>query len=133
MQTHMKSCRGICGASSINHFSYSKLVRIKTIETRFDDDTIDTVYVRSVGEDEDRMFDCHEPVDMINSERIMREQSPSVVRWRLHHHHRIVDQEKIDGKERECLQAGWRREYLNDIYYKMIMETPHGDSFLTKR
>ena len=129
----MKSCRGICGASNINHFSYGKLVGVKTIEALFDDDTIDTVYVRSVGEDEDRMFDCHEPMDMINLERIMRERSPSVVGWRLHHHHRIVDQEEIDGKESEYLQAGWRREYLNDIYCKMIMETPHGDSFLTKR
>ena len=121
------------GASSVNHFSNSKFVGTKTIEALFNDDTIDTVYVRSVGEDEDRMFDCHEPMDMINLERIMRERSPSVVGWRLHHHHRIVDQEEIDGKESEYLQAGWRREYLNDIYYKMIMETPHGDSFLTKR
>ena len=129
----MKLCCGICRASSVNHFSYSKLVGMKTIEALFDDNTIDTVYVRSVGEDEDRMFDCHEPMDMINLERIMRERSPSVVGWRLHHHHRIVDQEEIDGKESEYLQAGWRREYLNDIYYKMIMETPHGDSFLTKR
>ena len=129
----MKLCCGVCGASSVNHFSYNKLVGMKTIEALFDDNTIDTVYVRSVGEDEDRMFDCHEPMDMINLERIMRERSPSVVGWRLHHHHRIVDQEEIDGKESEYLQAGWRREYLNDIYYKMIMETPHGDSFLTKR
>ena len=105
---------------------------MKTIEALFENNTIDTVYVRSVGEDEDRMFDCHEPMDMINLERIMRERSPSVVGWRLHHHHRIVDQEEIDGKESEYLQAGWRREYLNNIYYKMIMETPHGDSFLTK-
>ena len=29
--------------------------------------------------------------------------------------------------------AGWRREYLNDDYFKMIMETPGGDSFLTRR
>ena len=48
-------------------------------------------------------------------------------------YHRIVDQEEIDGKESEYLQAGWRREYLHDIYYKMIMETQHGDSFLTRR
>ena len=129
----MKLCCGICRASSVNHFSYSKLVGMKTIETLFDDNTIDTVYVRSVGEDEDRMFDCHEPMDMINLERIMRERSPSVVGWRLHHHHRIVDQEEIDGKESEYLHAGWRRDYLNENYYKMIMETPHGDSFLTKR
>ena len=106
---------------------------MKTIEALFDDNTIDTVYVRSLGEDEDRMFDCHEPVEMINLERIMRKRSPSVVRWRLHHHHRIVDQGKIDGKEREYLQAGWRREHLSDICYKMIREISHGDSFLTKR
>ena len=62
----------------------------------------------------------------------MGKRIPSVVGWRLHHHHRIVDQEEIDGKESEYLPAGWRREYLNDIYYKMIMETQHGDSFLTK-
>ena len=79
------------------------------------------------------MFDYHEPMDMINLERIKRERSPSVVGWRLHHDHRIVDQEKIDGKETEYLQAGWRREYLNEIYYQMIAETPHGDSFLTRR
>ena len=75
----MNSCRGICAASSVNHFSYSKLVGMKTIEALFNDDTIDTVYVRSVGEDVDQMFDCHEPVDMINLEIIMRELSPSVV------------------------------------------------------
>ena len=79
------------------------------------------------------MFDCHDPMDKINLERIMRERSPSVVGWRLHHHHRIVDQEEIDGKESEYLNAGWRRDYLNENYYTMIMETPHGDSFLTKR
>ena len=106
---------------------------MKTIEALFNDGTIDTVYVRSVGEDKDRMFDCHEPMDMIDLERIRRKRSPSVVGWRLHHHHRIVDQEEIDGKESEYLQAGRRREYLNDIYYKMIMETSHGDSFLTRR
>ena len=128
----MKSCCGICGASSINHFSYSKLVRKKTIEALFDNNTNDMVYVRSVDEDKDQMFDCDEPMDMINLERTMRGRSPSVVGWRPHHHHRIVDQEEIDGKESEYLQVGWRREYLNDIYYKMIMETQHGDSFLTR-
>ena len=76
----MKSCRGMWGASSVNHFSYSKLVGMKTIEALFNDDAIDTVYVRSVGEDVDRMCDCHEPVEMINLERIMRKRSPSVVR-----------------------------------------------------
>ena len=105
-QSHIKSCRGICGASSINHFSYSKLIGMKTIEALLDNDTIDTVYIRSVGEDEDRMFDCHEPMDMINLERSMRERSPSVVGWILHHHHRMVDQEEIDGKESEYLQDG---------------------------
>ena len=94
----MKLCCGICGTSSVNHFSYSKLVGMKTIEALFNDNIIDTVYVRSVGEDKDRMIDCHEPMDMIHLERIMREQSPTVVGWRLHHHHRIVDQEEIDGK-----------------------------------
>ena len=117
----------------INHFSYSKLVGMKTIECLFDDNNIDTVCVRYAGIEEDRMFDCHEPMDMINLERIMRERSPSVVGWRIHHHHRIVDQEEIDGNETEYEQAGWRREYLNDIYYRMIAETPHGDSFLTRR
>ena len=106
---------------------------MKTIEALFCSNTVDAVYARSVDEDEDRMFDCHEPVDMINLERIMRERSPSVAGWRLHQQHRTADQEEIDGKESECLQAGWRRECLNDTYYKMIMETPHGDSFLTKR
>ena len=98
------------GASSDSHFSNSKLVEMKTIEALFDNDTIDTVHVHFVDEDMDQMFDCHEPVEMINLERIMRKRSPSVVRWRLHHHHRIVDQGQIDGKEREYLQAGWRRE-----------------------
>ena len=86
---------------------------MKTIEALFNDNIIDTVYVRSVGEDKDRMIDCHEPMDMIHLERIMREQSPSVVGWRLHHRHRIVDQEEIDGKESEFLPAGWRRDCLN--------------------
>ena len=106
---------------------------MKTIEALFSDDTIDRVHVRFVGEDVDRMFDCHKPVEMINLERIMRKRSPSVVRWRLHHRHRMTDQGNIDGKERKYLQAGWRRECLNDIYYKMIRETSHGDSFLAKR
>ena len=106
---------------------------MKTIEALFDDDTIDTVHVHFVDEDMDQMFDCHEPVEMINLERIMRKRSPSVVRWRLHHHHRIAYQGKIDGVERKYLQAGWRREYLSNICYKMIREISHGDSFLTKR
>ena len=106
---------------------------MKTIDTLFNDNIIDTVYVRSVGEDKDRMIDCHEPMDMIHLERIMREQSPTVVGWRLHHHHRIVDQEEIDGKQSEYLPAGWRRDCLNEIYFNMIRETTHGDSFLTKR
>ena len=117
----------------INHFSYSKLVGMKTIECLFEDDSIDTVYVRYCGNEEYRMFDCHEPMDMINLERIMRERSPSVIGWRLHHHHRIVDQEEIDGRESEYLHAGWRRDDLHEIYYQMIMETPGGDSFLTRR
>ena len=120
-------------ASSENHFSNSELVEIKTIEALFDDDTIDTVYVHFVDEDMDQMFDCHEPVEKINLERIMKKRSPSVVRSRLHHHHRIVDQEEIDGKQSEYLPAGWRRDCLNEIYFNMIRETPHGDSFLTKR
>ena len=37
------------GASSLNHFSNSKLVEMKTIEALFDDDTVDAVIVRSVG------------------------------------------------------------------------------------
>ena len=41
------------GASSVDHFSNSKLVGMKTIEALFDDNTIDTVYARSVGEDKD--------------------------------------------------------------------------------
>ena len=129
----MKSRREICGASMVNHFSHSKLVGMKTIECLFEDDNFDTVCVRYAGEDKDQMFDCHEPRDMINLERIMRERSPGVAGWRLHHYHRIVDQEEIDGKETEYLQAGWKREYLNDIYYQIIAETPHGDSFLTRR
>ena len=79
------------------------------------------------------MIDCHQPWDMIDLERIMREQCPSVVGWRLHHNHRRVDQEDIDGKESEYLGAGWRRDCLLDNYFKMIEETPHGDSFLTRR
>ena len=106
---------------------------MKTIVCLFDDDSINTVYVRYYGTDKDRMFDCHVPMDMINLERIMRERSPSVVGWRLHHHHRIVDQEEIDGKEDEYQHAGWKREYPNEMYYRMITETPDGDSFLTRR
>ena len=45
---------------------------MKTIEALFDDDTTDTVYVHFVDEDMDQMLDCHEPVEMINLERIMR-------------------------------------------------------------
>ena len=45
---------------------------MKTIEALFDDDTIDTVYVHFADEDMDQMFDYHEPVEMINLERIMR-------------------------------------------------------------
>ena len=105
----------------MNHFSNSELVEMKTIEALFDDDTIDTVHVHFVDEDVDQMFDCDEPVEMINLERIMRKRSPSVIRWSLHHHYRIADQGKKDGEERKYLQAGWRRECLNDIYYKMII------------
>ena len=129
----MKLCRGISRASTVHQSRYSKLVGMKTIETLFNDNTIDMVYLRSAGEDKDRMFDCPEQMDMLNLERIMREQSPNVVGWRLHHHHRIVDQEEIDGKESEYLPAGWRRDCLNKNYFNLIRETPHGDSFLTKR
>ena len=117
----------------INHFSYSKLVGMKTIECLVEDDSIDTVYVRYCVNEDNQMFDCHEPYDMIALERIMIERNPSVRGWRLHHHHRIVDQEEIVGKECRYLNARWRREYLNDDYFKMIMETPGGDSFLTRR
>ena len=44
-----------------------------------------------------------------------------------------VDQEEIDGKETGDLQAGWIRECLNDICFKMNTETPEGDSFLVRR
>ena len=106
---------------------------MKTIEALFDNDTIDMVYVHFVDEDMDQMFDCYEPVEKINLERIMKKGSPSVVRSRLHHHHRIAYQGKIDGVERKYLQAGWRREYLSNICYKMIREISHEVSFLTKR
>ena len=43
-------------ASSVNHFSNSKLVGIKTLEALFDNDTIDMVYVYFVDEDMDQMF-----------------------------------------------------------------------------
>ena len=43
-------------ASSVNHFSNSKLVEMKTIEALFDNDTIDMVYVHFVDEDMDQVF-----------------------------------------------------------------------------
>ena len=88
---------------------------MKTIECLFDDNSIDAVYSHNYGTNKDQMFDCQMPMYMINLEGIMRERSPSVVGWKLHHHHRIVDQEEIDGKETGDPQAGWRRECLNDI------------------
>ena len=100
---------------------------MKTIESLFEEDKIDTVYVRYAYEDVDRMIDCHQPWNMIDLERLMREQSPRVVGWKFLHNHRLVDQEEIDGKESEYLGAGWKRDYLNEYYYKMIAETPHGD------
>ena len=53
----MKLCCGISRASTVHQFRYSKLVGIKTIETLVNDNTVDTVHVRSVGEDKDQMFD----------------------------------------------------------------------------
>ena len=55
----------------INHFRYSNLVGMKTIECLFEDESIDTVYVRYCVNDDDRMFDGHETYDMIALERIM--------------------------------------------------------------
>ena len=94
----------------MNLFSYSKLVAMKIIECLFDDNSINTVCVQYDVTNKDRMFDCQMPMDMINLERIMRECSLSVLGSELYHHHRIVDQEEIDGKETGGLQAGWRRE-----------------------
>ena len=50
--------------------------------------------IRYANRDLDWMIDCHLPWNMIKFERITREKSHSVVGWRLHHHHRKVDQEK---------------------------------------
>ena len=90
----------------MNHFSYSKLVGMKTIECLFDDNSINTVYVRNHGTNNNQMFDCQMPMHMINFEGIIRECSPSVVGWKLHQHCKLVDQEEIDGKETGDLQAG---------------------------
>ena len=68
----MCSHAGECGGIKRNHFSNSELVEVKTIEALFDDDTVDTVHVHFVDEDMDQMCDCHEPVEMINLEIIMR-------------------------------------------------------------
>ena len=61
---------------------------MQTIDHLAMDNKIDTVYVRYADEDEDRMFDCLKPSDMLELEYIITERSPSVVGWRVHHMHR---------------------------------------------
>ena len=114
----------------INLLSYNKLVGIRTIQSLTEEKEIDTVYVRYAYEDKDRMFDCTKPIDMINLERIIRERTPVVVGWRLHHHHREVVEE-TQTEDDEYLEDGWRNQALEEMYQQMLIETQseeRGDS-----
>lgn len=61
---------------------------MQTIDHLAMDNKIDTVYVRYADEDEDRMFDCLKPSDMLELFNIITERNPSVVGWRVQHNHR---------------------------------------------
>ena len=76
------------GIPLINLISYNKLVGMQTIDHLAMDNKIDTVYVRYADEDEDRMFDCLKPSDMLELFNIITERNPSVVGWRVQHNHR---------------------------------------------
>lgn len=76
------------GIPVINLISYNKLVGMQTIDHLAMENKIDTVYVRYADEDEDRMFDCLKPSDMLDLSNIITERSQSVVGWRVHHNHR---------------------------------------------
>lgn len=73
---------------------YTKLVGFRTIHALAEDNEIDTVYVRFANENEDRMFDCTEPTQMLHLRDIIASRSPLVVGWRLHHNHRDDQNEK---------------------------------------
>ena len=103
---------------------YHKLVGIKRINKLRDEGKIDTVYVRYFDRDDDQVIDCHEPLDMIALEKIMREHSENVMGWRLWHHNREVDEEDIYDN---IICGHW----YQDLQFQMILETPHGDSFLS--
>ena len=115
---------------------YSKLNGMSTVESLFEDNIIDTVYVRYHDTEVDKMFDCHQPYNMIQLEKIMRERSPRVMGWRFQHHRRALDQEETHTRESEYDMYGgpdWRRDGLPLFYYEMIRETSGGDSFLTTK
>ena len=111
---------------------YSKLNGMSTVESLFEDNIIDTVYVRYHDTEVDKMFDCHQPYDMIQLEKIMRERSPRVMGWRFQEHHRLVEADH-NSNDDPYTDPDWRRDGLNMLYYEMIRETPGGDSFLTRR
>ena len=121
---------------------YSKLNGMSTVECLFEDDIIDTVYVRYHDSEVDEMFDLHHPWHRIQLERIMRQRSPRVMGWRFQHHHRALDQEDTHTRASGYDDTDWRRHYEDPdywrdgfhlIYGQMIKETPGGDSFLTRR
>ena len=71
----------------IDLVDYNKLVGFRTIVALYGEDKIDTVYVRYADEDVDRAFYCMKPSDMKNLKYIITNRDPSVIGWRLHHHH----------------------------------------------
>ena len=76
--------------NTLNSLGFELLlfVGFRTITLLAEDNDIDTVYVRFASEDEDRMFDCAKPSDMLSLKYIVSSRNSDVVGWRLHHHHR---------------------------------------------
>ena len=71
-----------------NVVDYTKEVTFDAIQDLFEKNCIDSVYVRFLNEDKDRMFDCMKPTDMINLKNITEWKNEMVIGWRLHHHRR---------------------------------------------
>lgn len=88
----------------IDLVDYTKLVGFRTIQGLAEDNEIDSVYVRFANENEDRMFDCNKPSQMLDLRDIIASRNPLVVGWRLHHHHRNDKNEKVAKQLMEQMQ-----------------------------
>ncbi len=71
----------------IDLVDYTTLVGFKTITALYEENEIDTVYVRYANEDEDRRYDCAKPSHMEQLEYIISNRDENIIGWRLHHHH----------------------------------------------